>query len=95
MTRLEGRQRLGASSTGWGGGAGGIQLVTRPPMCDQDRHTGTCPHTLGVSLEFSINSSLDLDLVHESERTTAPVGVEWGGTGAPACYPFSATCSLP
>lgn len=95
MTRLEGRQRLGASSTGWGGGAGGIQLVTHPPMCNQGRHTGTCPQTLGVSLEFSINSSLDLDLVHESERTTAPVGVEWGALEPQPATRFSATCSLP
>lgn len=65
-----------------------MQLVTRSPMCDQGRHTGTCPHALGVGLGFSINSSLDLDLVRESERTTAPVGVGGRGTGAPGCYPL-------
>lgn len=79
MTGLEGRQGLGASSAGWGWGeGGGIQLVTPSLVCDQGRHTGTCLHTLGVSLEFLVNSSLGLGFVRESERTAAPVGVEWG-----------------
>lgn len=73
---------------GGGGVGGGIQLVTPSPVCSQGRHTGTCPHTLGVSLEFSINSSLDLGLVRESERTTAPVGVS-GGHRSPSLLPAS------
>lgn len=56
MTRLEGRQRLGASSTGWGGGAGGIQLVTRPPdVRPGQAHRNLPSHTgcqLGILHKF-------------------------------------------